>query len=101
MYRQNQENIGSFIEKEFKCDSGRTLRARPEFTYHSTKDEWAIEQGYKHEIDCGTIPNGSDSCGFNGKIRIANVKKTVVYILCDDEVEQKWLLAKNTVFKTI
>ena len=89
MYRQNQENIGSFIEKEFKH----------EFTYRKTKDEWAINQGYEHEIDCGTIPNGSDSFGFNCEIRFANVKKTAVYILCDDGVEQKWLLAKNTVFK--
>jgi len=80
MYRQNEENIGSFIEKEFKH----------EFTYRLTKDKWAIEQGYEHEIDVG----------FNaGDVRFANVKKTVVYILCDDGVEQKWLLAKNTVFK--
>ena len=43
MYRQNEDNIGSFIEKEFKC----------EFTYRITKDEWAIDQGYEHEIDCG------------------------------------------------
>ena len=82
MYRQNEENTGSFIEKEFKH----------EFTYRVTKDKWAIEQGYLHEIDCG----------FNGEIRFANVKKTVAYVLCDDldgnAVEQKWTLAKNTVF---
>ena len=93
MYRQNEENIGSFIEKEFKH----------EFTYRKTKDEWAIEQGYLHEIDVGTIPNGSDSFGFNaGDIRFGNVKKTVAYVLCSDwdgEMElQKWTLAKNTVF---
>ena len=93
MYRQNQDNIGSFIEKEFKH----------EFTYRATKDKWAINQGYEHEIDVGTIPNGSDSFGFNaGDVRFANVKKTVAYVLCDDlegnAVEQKWLLAKNTVF---
>ena len=79
MYRQNEENIGSFIEKEFKH----------EFTYRITKDEWAIAQGYKHEIDCG----------FNGEILFANVKKTVAYVLCGDGVEQKWVLAKCTVFK--
>ena len=83
MYRQNEENIGSFIEKEFKH----------EFTYRVTKDKWAIEQGYEHEIDVG----------FNaGDVRFGNVKKTVAYVLCDDldgnAVEQKWLLAKNTVF---
>ena len=82
MYRQNEENIGSFIEKEFKC----------EFTYRSTKDEWAIEQGYEHEIDVG----------YNGDVRFGNVKKTVAYILCSewgDEMElQKWFLTKNNVF---
>jgi len=91
MYRQNEENIGSFIEKEFKH----------EFTYRNTKDEWAIAQGYKHEIDVG----------YNGDVRFANVKKTVAYVLehnpvgivplCDDGLEQKWVLAKNTVFKTV
>jgi len=82
MYRQNEENIGSFIEKEFKH----------EFTYRNTKDEWAIKQGYEHEIDVG----------YNaGDVRFANVKKTVAYVLWDDRVEQKWLLAKNTVFKTV
>lgn len=79
MYRQNEENIGSFIEKEFKH----------EFTYRSTKDEWAIEQGYEHEIDVGY--NAVD-------IRFANVKKTVTYVLSGDGVEQKWVLAKCTVF---
>jgi len=82
MYRQNEENTGSFIEKEFKC----------EFTYRSTKDEWAIEQGYEHEIDVG----------YTGDVRFANVKRTVAYVLCDDQdgntVEQKWLLSKNTLF---
>ena len=78
MYRQNEENIGSFIEKEFKH----------EFTYRVTKDKWAIEQGYKHEIDVAT----------SAEIRFANVKKTVAYVLSGDGVEQKWLLAKNTVF---
>ena len=83
MYRQNEENIGSFIEKEFKH----------EFTYRSTKDEWAIEQGYEHEIDVSVNA---------GEVRFANVMKTVAYVLCDglygNMVEQKWLLAKNTVF---
>ena len=83
MYRQNQENIGSFIENEYKH----------EFTYRLTKDEWAIQQGYEHEIDVG----------YNaGDVRFGNVKKTVVYILADDidgdMKEQKWLLAKNTIF---
>ena len=82
MYRQNQENIGSFIEKEFKN----------EYTYRLTKDEWAIDQGYEHEIDCG----------FNGEVRFGTVKKTVAYVLCNDQdgntVEQKWLLARNTIF---
>lgn len=83
MYRQNEENTGIFIEKEFKH----------EFTYRVTKDAWAIEQGYNHEIDVG----------FNGEVRFGNVKKTVAYVLCGDldgnAVEQKWLLAKNTLFK--
>ena len=78
MYRQNEENIGSFIEKEFKL----------EFTYRLTKDKWAIEQGYEHEIDVG----------YDKAVRFANVKRTVAYVLCDDGVEQKWLLAKCTVF---
>jgi len=82
MYRQNQENIGSFIEKEFKN----------EYTYRLTKDEWAIDQGYEHEIDVSPLNN----------IRFGNVKKTVAWILCDDldgnAVEQKWLLARNTIF---
>ena len=85
MYRQNEENIGRFIEKEFKH----------EFTYRNTKDKWAIAQGYRHEIDCG----------FNGEIRFRNVKKIVVYVLCDDldgnAVAQKWILAKCTMFKTV
>ena len=78
MYIQNQENIGSFIEKEFKH----------QFTYRNTKDAWAIEQGYEHEIDVAT----------SGEIRFANIKKTVAYVLSGDGVEQKWLLAKNTEF---
>ena len=94
MYRHNEENIGSFIEKEFKHDSGRTLRARPEFTYRVTKDEQAIAKGYEHEIDVSVNA---------GEVRFANVMKTVAYVLCDglygNMVEQKWLLAKNTVFK--
>ena len=82
MYRQNQENTGSFIEKEFKN----------EFTYRLTKDEWAISQGYMHEIDVG----------FFREVRFGTVKKTVAYVLCNDQdgntVEQKWLLARNTIF---
>jgi len=79
MYRQNEENIGSFIEKEFKN----------EYTYRLTQDEWAIQQGYKHEIDVGYTTED---------LRFGNVKKTVAYVLSSDGVEQKWLLAKNTVF---
>jgi len=82
MYRQNQENTGSFIEKEFKN----------EYTYRLTKDEWAIDQGYEHEIDCG----------FNGEVRFGTVKKTAAYVLCEDQdgdiVEQKWILSRNTIF---
>ena len=43
MYRQHKDNIGYFVEKEFKN----------EFTYRETKDEWAIKHGFKYECDVG------------------------------------------------
>ena len=79
MYRQHQENIGYFVEKEFKH----------EFTYKETRDEWALKHGFKHEIDCG-------------EIRFGNVKKTRAYVVINEDsgspILETWVITKNVVF---
>ncbi len=80
MFRQNDNNLGYFVEKEFKH----------EFTYRLTTDEWALDHGFKHEIDCG-------------EIRFGNVSKTRAYI-CSGEDEdgrpdvETWNLSKHVIY---
>ena len=73
-YREHKDNIGYFTEKDF----GR------EFTYKLTKDEWAIEHGYTHEIDVNY-----------GNICFAVVKKTVVYVCTSDNTSEKWYIKNH------
>ena len=85
MYRQHDNNIGYFVEKEHKH----------EFTYRLTNNPWALAFGFKHECNVGYNPQ---------EIRFCNVKKTRVD-MCYDEDErgepmvETWVITKNVVFK--
>lgn len=47
------------------------------FTYRPTNDQWALDNGFLHEID---VLDG---------VRFANVKKTVVYVCVDEDAYGK------------
>lgn len=73
MYVNRPENIGEF----------REISKGNYFTYRKTDDPWAIEQGYPFIID---VLDG---------VRFANVKKTVAYVVVDEDeagapVVEKW-----------
>jgi hypothetical protein len=82
MYKQHQDNIGFFIEKEFKH----------EFTYRRTTDEWALKNGFLHELDCGF-----------DQVRFCNVRKTRVYV-CNGEddygylIISTWVISKHVIY---
>ena len=83
MYRQHDNNIGYFVEKEHKH----------EFTYRLTNNAWALEHGFKHECDVGYNPQ---------EIRFCTVKKTRVDMCYDERGEpmvETWVISKNVVFK--
>lgn len=75
-------NIGEFQE----VDHGSY------FTYKATNDKWAIDNGYNHEID---VLDG---------LRYANVKKTVAYVVVDEDVDgmpvvEKWSIKRHNVYE--
>lgn len=85
MYRQHDDNIGYFVEKDYKH----------EFTYRLTKDEWALEHGFKYEANVG----------FDG-ILFCNVKKTRAYVCTGEDtygepVVETWVLSKHVVFSDV
>ena len=78
MMNLTRDNIGAIQEK----DTGNW------FTYRLTKDEWAIKNGFLHELD---VLDG---------YRFANVKKTVTYVSVDEDAEgkpviEKWIIKKH------
>lgn len=83
MYRQHDDNIGYFVEKDYKH----------EFTYRLTKDEWALKHGFKYECDVG------DS------VRFCNVKKTRAYVVVHEHsgspILETWILSKHVVFSDV
>lgn len=83
MYRQHDNNVGYFVEKEFKY----------EFTYRKTTNEWALGYGFEYEFDVG----------YSTEVRFCNVKKTRAYIVVEEDetglpVVQTWVLSKHVVF---
>ena len=75
-------NIGEFQE----VDHGQY------FTYKATNDQWAIDNGYKHEID---VLDG---------VRYADVKRTVAYVVVDENevgmpVVEKWFIKRHNVYE--
>ena len=83
MYRYNSINSGEFYE----CDFDKN------FTYRETKNEWALSNGLKHEID---VLDG---------VRFANIRKTVANVCVDEAsngtpVTEKWFIKKHVVFRT-
>lgn len=83
MYRYNSVNTGEFYE----CDFDKN------FTYRETKNEWALSNGLKHEID---VLDG---------VRFANIRKTVANVCVDEAsngtpVTEKWFIKKHVVFRT-
>lgn len=75
-------NIGEFQE----ADHGSY------FTYKATNDKWAVENGYSHEID---VLDG---------VRFANVKRTVAYVVIDEDADgkpvvEKWFIKRHNVYE--
>lgn len=86
MYRQNEQNIGYFVEKDFKN----------EFTYKKTTNEWALKHDFEYEVDVG----------FWNEVRFCNVKKTRAYVCTDEGVDSEpvvetWVLSKHVVFSEV
>lgn len=80
----NFDNIGAFQEKE----KGHW------FTYRPTTDQWALQQGFLHEID---VLDG---------YRFGNVKKTVAFIAVDEDefgqaVVERWEIKKHTYYSQV
>jgi len=85
-YTYTKEAIGNFIEK----DHGNN------FEYSLNPDNMAFCEDYPHIIWVGSLQIGGDS-GY----RYATVKKTVAYVVVDEDefglpVVEKWNLKKNT-----
>lgn len=82
-YTYTQNPVGCFVEK----DTGN------HFEYSKNDDGLMLQ--YPHKIWVG----GEGVCGMRG-YRYGLVKKTVVYIVVDEDdyglVEEKWQLKKNT-----
>ena len=81
MWRFDKQNTGEFVEVQY----GKG------FTYRETSNEWALENGLKHEID---VLDG---------VRFANVMVTVAYVAVDEGPEgkailEKWNIRKNRVY---
>ena len=81
--------IGNFIEKEH----GNNF----EYSLNNEQDDYSksIAENYPHKVWVGSHQIGGDQ-GW----RYANVKKTVAYIIVDEDeggpVLERWFLKKNT-----
>lgn len=78
MHKFNEENLGEFQEKDY----GKY------FTYKNTSDEWALSQGFYHEVD---VLDG---------VRYAKVLTTIAHIAIDEDAEGKtvveiWKIKKH------
>lgn len=84
MYKQYQDNIGYFVEKDYNH----------EFTYRKTTNEWALKHDFEYEVDVG----------FLNEVRFCNVKKTRAYICTGEGLDGKpvvetWVLSKHVIFE--
>jgi hypothetical protein len=83
MYRMSSKIIGEFVEVEHGLSFSYAL-CDPE------KDQFFIEKGYPHIID------------MIGGIRYGLVKKTVIYIVVDENEEglvvEKWNIKKHIIY---
>jgi hypothetical protein len=79
--RSDKTNGGEFVEQTH----GEV------FTYRLTHDVWALNQGYKHEVD---VLDG---------VRYANVKQTVAYVCVDEDADstaviEKWNIKQHKLY---
>ena len=89
-YTYTDAPIGNFIEKEH----GNNF----EYSLNNEQDDYSksIAENYPHKVWVGSHQIGGDQ-GW----RYANVKKTVAYIIVDEDdgggpVLERWFLKKNT-----
>ena len=85
-YTYTQDPIGNFVEKEHGNN----------FEYSLNPDNMAFCEAHPHIIWVGSLQIAGDS-GY----RYATVKKTVAYVVVDEDefglpVVEKWNLKKNT-----
>jgi hypothetical protein len=88
-YTYTKDPIGVFVEK----DTGNYF----EYSINDDANEW--QENYPHKVWVG----GEGVCGQRG-YRYAKVKKTVCYIIVDEDengpVLERWFLKKNTEYAT-
>lgn len=65
MYKPTENTLGEFTEKDY----GNV------FTFSETGDKWALEYGFKHQIDVGE------------STRFCNVGVTVAYVCIDESAD--------------
>ena len=88
-YTYTEAPIGNFIEKEH----GQNF----EYSLNEEQDDYSksIAENYPHKVWVGSGQIGGDS-GW----RYAKVKKTVAYVIVDEDafgpVLERWFLKKNT-----
>jgi len=88
-YTYTKEAIGNFVEKEH----GNNF----EYSLNEEQDAYtlSIVENYPHKVWVGSGQIGGDS-GW----RYANVKKTVAYVIVDEDdcgpILERWFLKKNT-----
>lgn len=78
MLRFEPQATGEFREREH----GR------HFTYRLTTDDWALKQGFAHEID---VLDG---------VRYGNVLKTVAHVCVDEGVTEKWAIHHHSIYRS-
>jgi len=86
-YTYTQNPIGVFVEK----DTGNSF----EYSVNDDSVDFINPEHYPHKVWVG----GEGVCGMAG-YRYANVKKTVAYIIVDEDddgpILERWFLKKNT-----
>ena len=87
LYTYTKDPIGQFVEK----DTGNYF----EYSVNDCPDFEGNREYYPHKVWVG----GEGVCGMRG-YRYANVKKTVCYIIVDEDdggpILERWFLKKNT-----
>jgi len=90
-YTYTKDPIGCFVEK----DTGNYF----EYSENDCSDFEGNREHYPHKVWVG----GEGVCGMRG-YRYANVKKTVAYIITDEDengpVLERWFLKKNTEYSS-